>query len=91
MDWIDGIGELFTECIPCRGNGCELCGGHGVILSEAGRRAQKLGDDMYAELPPVSQSEVQRSIAKIKAREAGIRVATVDGEHVPDIHRKPRR
>lgn len=88
---MDSIGELFTDCTQCRGSGCELCGGHGVILSEAGRRAQKLGDEMFAELPPVSKTEAQSAVARLRARDVGIRVVTEDGEHIPDIHKKPRR
>lgn len=91
MDWMDSISRLFTDCPQCRGNGCEVCGGHGVVLSEAGRQAQKLGDEMYAELPAVSKSEVRATITQIKAREAGIRVVTDNGEFLSDPYKRPRR
>lgn len=91
MDFEDDIGELFADCPTCFGNGCELCLGRGILLSEKGREARVRGDEMMKGLPTVSREAVAGIVKRLRAADRGIRVVTEDGERIPDLYKRPKR
>lgn len=91
MDDLSGVGELFTHCPNCNGNGCDACSGSGVVLSEKGRQAEAVGKELFKGLPTVSREDVAATVRRLRARDRGVRVVTDNGEFVSDPYKRPRR
>lgn len=84
-------------CPYCEG-GCAFCGYTGMAPfdKEDLRAARESGIeffevDLTEHLPEVSLAETKRAIAKLRAEERGIRIATIDGREVPDPNKRKLR